>query len=241
VATVTPTAPALPVLTGRAVAYELLAKMLGSDPAALVDAALLADLRAALAQSGDDRALDRLPVVVDEAVDLDALRRRWVRWFDQGRVAPYECSHTPASAGGHTPRLADIAGFYRAFGVRVVGDRPDHVVAELEFLSVTSIGEAAARATDRQEPASVCADATRSFLRDHAGRWLDAWAARVGAVDELAPWAPFAAAAAELVARDALDRNVVPVRTYAVLPDDAGLMPEEDTLPECGGDAFDDI
>lgn len=236
--TVTTTGIDIDVLAGRAVAYALLARLLGPDPAALADPLLLDRLRTALQQSGDERALGRMAgmdVCADDPVDL---RRRWIRWFDQGRVAPYECSNTPASAGGITPRLADIAGFYRAFGLGVSGDRPDHVVAELEFASVVSLAEASARSDSDGEAAEVCASAARSFLRDHLGRWLQAWAVRVAATDALAPWAPWAAVAADVVAADTADRNVVPVRAYAVLPSDASLLPDDDALPVCGGDAF---
>jgi TorA maturation chaperone TorD len=224
-------------LAARGIAYALLARCLSIDTAALTDETVLADLRAALREAGHQHALQWLPAT--PAADADDLRRRWVRWFDQGRVAPYECSNTPPSPGGHTPRLADIAGFYRAFGMQVHGDRPDHVVAELEFASWASLSEAAAWVDGDEEAAERCAAATRSFLRDHLGRWLDAFAARVGGIDALAPWLPYASAAARVVADDAIARNVVPLHSFAVLPDDASLLPDEDPIPTCGGDPFD--
>ncbi|MEK7426972.1 MAG: molecular chaperone TorD family protein [Actinomycetota bacterium] len=225
-------------LVARGVAYALLAQVLGADPGPLSDGYTTAALREALRASGDHRALDRLSSASTiELPDTDELRRRWVRWFDQGRVAPYECSNTLPSAGGHTPRLADIAGFYRAFGMEVSGDRPDHVVAELEFASTVTLAEAEARANSSADDAAVCATAARAFIRDHLGLWLDVFADRVDAIDALRPWTPFAAAAAELVAADAADRNVVPARSLAVLPDDAGLLADDDDLlPHCGED-----
>lgn len=222
-------------LASRGIAYALLARMLSIDTQVLTDGGVLSDLRAALDETGHQRALERLPTMVTSA-DAAELRRRWVRWFEQGRVAPYECSNTPPSAGGHTPRLADIAGFYRAFGMQVHGDRPDHLVAELEFASWATLAEAAARAEGNEEGAEVCASAMRSFLRDHLGRWLEAFAARVTGNEALSPWAPYAAAAASLVANDAVGRNVVPLHSFAVLPDDASLLPDDDPLPTCGGD-----
>ena len=59
-----------------------------------------------------------------------------MRWFDLGRVAPYEGSNVATTVGGITPRLADVAGFYRAFGLTVIGDRPDHVVAQLALAGI---------------------------------------------------------------------------------------------------------
>ena len=135
-----------------------------------------------------------------------------MRWFDLGRVAPYEGSNVVSTAAGVTPRLADVAGFYRAFKAAVVSDRPDHVVAEFEFLALTLFAEAEAAERGDTDRADIAADATRIFLRDHIAGWIDTWAARVGAIDELAPWFPYAAAAADLVRAEAADRNVIPLR-----------------------------
>jgi TorA maturation chaperone TorD len=164
------------------------------------------------------------------------LAGRWVRWFDLGRVAPYEGSNVPTTVGGITPRLADIAGFYRAFGMVVTGDRPDHVVAQLEFLAVTLLAEAEATEDGDPERADIAARATRSFLRDHIGAWIDAWAARVEAIDELSPWFPYAAIAADLVRSEAANRNVIPLRESAALQADAGVASAEDAIITCDED-----
>ena len=157
-----------------------------------------------------------------------------MRWFDLGRVAPYEGSNVPTIVGGITPRLADVAGFYRAFEVTVVGDRPDHVVAQLEFLALTLIAEARAGEQNDPQRAEIAAQATRSFLRDHIGTWIDAWAARVGAVDDLAPWAPYAACAAALVHTEAAIRNVIPLREDALLLADTGVADDDEAILSCG-------
>jgi TorA maturation chaperone TorD len=173
-----------------------------------------------------------------DAPSAEELARRWVRWFDLGRVPPYEGSNVPPSAGGVTPRLADIAGFYRAFGVAVPGNRPDHIVAELEFMALVLRAEA--EAVDAGEPARarVAADAARAFLRDHLGTWIDAWAARVAEVQDLGPWADTAAAAAALVRAEAADRNVIPLRPAAVLPADAGIADPAEAGLECGEESW---
>jgi len=225
-------------LIARGVAYGLLARLLGPDPSALADPATLDQLREALTVAGETATLARVETVPPFDPERVAdLAGRWVTWFEQGRIAPYECSNTPPSAGGHTAVLADVAGFFGAFGFAVHLDRPDHLVAELEFAALVALAEAQARRDGDDEHAEVCAAAARTFLRDHLGRWLDAFAARVGGEETLAPWAPFAAAAADLVAADAAHRNVVPVRVMPVLPSDASLLPDEADLPECGADA----
>jgi nitrate reductase assembly molybdenum cofactor insertion protein NarJ len=221
-------------LRGRAVAFALVARSLGRDPSPLRDAQHVDALREAVERAGGSRAgalVDRIDPVA--APSLEALAGSWVRWFDLGRVAPYEGSNVAASAGGVTPRLADVAGYYRAFGMRVPGDRPDHVVAELEFLAFVLLLEADAVERGHDEHAGIAAAAARSFLRDHIGTWIDAWAARVEAVDELAPWAPIATAAAELVRAEAARHNVVPARTAAVLVADADAGEADHAVLDC--------
>jgi hypothetical protein len=223
--------------SARGEAFVLLARLLGEDTAPLAEGATLDALRDALVQSGDERTLARLDGI-DAVAPLTAaeLAGRWVQWFDLGRVPPYEASNVPASAGGITPRLADIAGFYRAFGFSVTGNRPDHVVAELEFLGMLLIIEADAVERGEGERAEVAGGAARSFIRDHLGGWLEAWAARVGAIGDLAPWAPIASAAAELVRAEAADRRVIALRPAAVLTADAGVADPSEGWLECGND-----
>jgi TorA maturation chaperone TorD len=77
--------------------------------------------------------------------------------------------------------LADISGFYQAFGVtgsEAHPERPDHIVLELEFMA-TLIGLErgaakldSAHAADREE---VCHEAQIRFLKDHLGWWVPAF------------------------------------------------------------------
>jgi len=83
----------------------------------------------------------------------------------------------------HPHRLADLAGFYRAFGMELAGDadeRPDHASVELEFLCVLAAKEAWFwRHGAPEEPLQLCRDAQRKFLREHAAQWLPAFARRL--------------------------------------------------------------
>jgi len=217
----------------RAVAFALTARSLGREPSVLADLEHVATLRVVLHAIDDGRPLRRLVGFDAGALpEVDDLAGRWVRWFDLGRIAPYEASNVATTVGGITPRLADIAGFYRAFGMAVPHDRPDHVVAELEFLALALLHETDALAGGDRQRLDVLGDVIRSFLRDHIGGWIDAWAARVDEVPELHPWAPFAAIAADLVANEARLRNVIPVRTDAVLAADVEL--DDAPVLECG-------
>ena len=227
-------------LRARASVFAILSRLLGPDPSAIARSDALGGLREALTASEATRCLavlDRVRAHVADGGtvdDPDVLAGRWVRWFDQGRIPPYEGSNVAINAGGVTPRLADIAGFYRSLGVRVRGDRPDHVVAELEFMALLLVREADATDSGDRDAGEVCDDVARAFLRDHLGTWLEPWAARIGAQPDLAPWAPVAAVAAAFVEFEARLRNVVPLRSSAVLAGENPLAIDDPDLPVCG-------
>ncbi|MFQ5873874.1 MAG: molecular chaperone, partial [Dehalococcoidia bacterium] len=81
-----------------------------------------------------------------------------------------------------TFELADIAGFYRAFGVEVSpgSERADYITTELEFMHLLAVKESIALQEEGEgEHAEVCRGASRAFLRDHLGRWAPRLGARL--------------------------------------------------------------
>lgn len=82
--------------------------------------------------------------------------------------------------------LADVEGFYRAFGVRIAEPvEPDGLVAELEFLGMLAHKGLHARLAGETEGAEVCDSAYRAFLTDHLGRWYRPFVERLNeATDE---------------------------------------------------------
>ncbi len=84
--------------------------------------------------------------------------------------------------------LADIAGFYHAFGFEITEEfreKHDHLLAELQFTAMLLVLLARALEDGRAEPAEVTRAALRSFLEDHLGVWLGAFAERLEGVSEL--------------------------------------------------------
>jgi len=91
---------------------------------------------------------------------------------------PYETEYTVADVFSKAQQLADIAGFYRAFGLEMGGEsheRPDHLAVELEFMYFLALKEAHARRGGHAEGIEICIDAQKKFLQDHLGRWLNAF------------------------------------------------------------------
>jgi putative dimethyl sulfoxide reductase chaperone len=80
-------------------------------------------------------------------------------------------------------RLADLAAFYRAFGLELTDDaseRQDHICVELEFMAVLAAKEAYALEHQiENETLDILFSAQKQFLREHLGRWVPAFARRL--------------------------------------------------------------
>ena len=142
----------------------------------------LPGLPAVLKRLGASVELLALAKQLDECLlnaDTTSLNAEYDKAFEVSNGAerpPNETAHapeTPQEELTKTYQLADIAGFYRAFGVEVEpgSERVDHIAAELEFMHLLAVKEALAKARDETEKAEICRDGAASFLRDHLGRW----------------------------------------------------------------------
>lgn len=102
--------------------------------------------------------------------------------------------------------LADIRGFYLAFGFDMGGavrERPDHLAVELEFLHVLALKEAHARLHGVAEQVEVCVAAQAKFLGDHLGTWVDLFVQSLALNTEDAPYLPLAHFTAAFVQAEA--------------------------------------
>ncbi|MBT9167183.1 MAG: Chaperone protein TorD [Syntrophomonadaceae bacterium] len=98
----------------------------------------------------------------------------------KSKCPPYENEYYRGRGGGicSTEEMADIAGFYRAFGMVFSEERSDHIAVELEFMHLVTIKEAEAALKVDVENIDLCVSVEGKFLHDHLGRWADAfWAA----------------------------------------------------------------
>lgn len=141
------------------------------------------------------QALETLLAPLADLRSADALAERYDRLFGhtvRGCVCAYETEYGPENAFQQPQQLADIAGYYRAFGLQpdpAVDSRVDHVACECEFMGFLALKEAhfveaseAANEPDGSEISETLTEtrrAARSFLREHLARFGLAFAAKL--------------------------------------------------------------
>lgn len=96
---------------------------------------------------------------------------------------PYETEYCPQTFSVYrSQQLADIAGFYLAFGIEPSRTRPerhDHISLELEFMAWLIAKEEHARtgnSRDSADKSARCRDAQRRFFAEHLAWWVPAFA-----------------------------------------------------------------
>jgi TorA maturation chaperone TorD len=199
-----------------------------------------ADLRLALPARIRDEALDAARVLGLDQRPLNTVfrhlreperiadaQRRLFGPTVRGLCPPYELEYSNREVFQQTQALADIAGFYAAFGLESSGplmERPDHVVAELEFLSLVAWHEA--RAADAEVAATI-RNARREFLREHAAAWMPAFFARLEREETGGFFGCIAALGREVLSRccDELNVRLGPewIELRPVEPDDVSI------------------
>ena len=146
---------------------------------AVADAAALGATTAAVAVAP---ALERL-ATASRAATAEALASEHVALFQrQLRCPPHEGAYGPPQMAGKSALLADVAGFYLAFGLEPAAGQPeaeDHIGAELEFMSALALKEAWALSGDETAGLEVTRAAQRAFVLEHLGRWAPVFAERL--------------------------------------------------------------
>jgi nitrate reductase assembly molybdenum cofactor insertion protein NarJ len=137
-----------------------------------------------------------------------------------------------------TQRMADVAGFYRSFGVDASnGDlRPDDLPVELEFMSFLCQKEAYAIEHLGAPRVAQAKKAQRLFFKDHLGRWAGVAGRKLG---ELGPAGLFyAVAGATLDAWVSAEAESLGVHPEEVTPGVPMIWPLPMSHgPEFAGDA----
>jgi TorA maturation chaperone TorD len=188
--------------------------------------------------------LDLLPVTEALARPREALIREHQDLFGLllGKtVIPYETEYCRQTLTFYrTQQLADIAGFYRAFGLESSSEAPerqDHLSVELEFMAHLIHKELFAAASPDpalQEKASLCSEAQREFFRTHLAWWVPAFAALLRHEASGPLYSALASALASFLPSERARLGIPPNRNLAEpLPEPSPA--EEDSC--CGGAA----
>ncbi len=179
---------------------------------------------------------------------LEALRRSFLDGEERGKLreecarlfgnlrgagcSPYETEFSNAHVFQRAQQMADIAGFYRAFGLEASaeGERTDHIAAELEFMHFLACKELYAAENDPAQ-VEVCREAQRKFLADHLGRWTGIFAQLVARTTSEEFYAELTRLLDEFVAADAAARDACPERVTTPPPP---RRADEDDATSCG-------
>ena len=133
----------------------------------------------------------------------------------------FETDFSASEVWRRAQELADIAGFYRAFGAEHPHERPDHVSVEMEFLHLVTYKSSWALVQDDDEHAGICEAAELSFLTGHAFKWMPAFASRFAALMPQGPYRELGCLAQEFLRAEAervgvsIDDSVEPARIEA--------------------------
>ena len=94
------------------------------------------------------------------------------------QIAPYALEHLKNSdVFFRTQKLADLNGFYKAFGMEVESiERADHISTQTEFLSFLLLKELLAVQNDLHDEKEVCEKAFADFNNDHFLDWVKMFA-----------------------------------------------------------------
>lgn len=176
-----PVRSGLETLVTRVVGYSLLAHGF-----AYPDASAVAALQEAAAAAAPFLAGSPLHELVGRALvsDIEELLPTHTHLFTLSSspdTPTFETAYFSSDPTQQTNRMADIAGFYRAFGVDAggTGFRPDDISVELEFMSYLYRKQIYATEHLGAPRVAQTKKAQRMFLGEHLGRWAPELGRRV--------------------------------------------------------------
>ncbi|MEY7849577.1 molecular chaperone [Natrarchaeobius sp. A-rgal3] len=179
-----------------------------------------ADGTAGTEPSDRSRLVERAEAVADrcpsDSEEIDSLTDEYAARFgfeNGGEISLYEIEYSPGTVLTSTDTLADLSGFYGAFGLEKrdgYRDRSDHLCLELEFCSHLALQTAYLYETEDETGIDVLESAQASFLEDHLGRWVPRFRETVDDGVAGGFYRELAATVDELVAADAKRFDVEP-------------------------------
>lgn len=147
---------------------------------------------------------------------LDDLRSRYIELFDRGdgRVSLYETEYGRMRGMAKGNDLADISGFYRAFGLQIdeqdAHEMLDHLAVELEFYAVLLAKQEYLARVGDAEGIAIVEDAQKKFLEAHLGPLARGVTTRFAAAADRGEYGEVLAWCGELVNRECVTLGVAP-------------------------------
>lgn len=89
---------------------------------------------------------------------------------------PTETSYTATHLFQQAQKLANLNGFYRAYGVEPGKERADHLSVELEFMAFLAQKEGYAAYRGRTRRVAEVRETQREFMERHLGVWIRTFA-----------------------------------------------------------------
>ncbi|HYA20210.1 MAG TPA: molecular chaperone TorD family protein [Burkholderiales bacterium] len=165
--------------------------------------------------------------------DDTTLRAEYFRLFlGNGPVLLHEAAYGDGQRiAGRPHELADISGFYSAFGLRLSDDDPnlpDHLSSELEFYSLLLVKQAYADRGGQKQNREVTRRAAKVFLEYHLGRWVEAFAQTLRENEPPAVYRELAHALQTLIRGEIKRSRVRPFLASGRLPHD--VMQEDELV-----------
>lgn len=160
--------------------------------------------------------LDFSPAIPNAApLTLSDLQMQYLHSFGAAGSLCYETEYGLPHEFRQSQELADISGFYNAFGFYNGGqvrERPDHLAVELEFMQALALKEAHALLNGPAEHAEMCAIAQAKFLAEHLGAWVGLFAQSLALNAQEGPYFALAQFTSEFVRADAARLGVTLVQ-----------------------------
>lgn len=160
--------------------------------------------------------------------DDDELRTEYARLFlGNGPCSLHETAYGDGRRiAGRPAELADISGFYTAFGLQPSAtdlDLPDHLCSELEFYSLMLIklayaGHSAGGGWNQKK--DITQRALKKFLGEHLGRWNNALVREIDTHSAASPYRETAQALETMVKIELKRNGVRPSPVDGRLPHD---------------------
>ena len=197
----------------------------------------MAQLLKGIIQSKNPRLLDEWQQLAERTLSPEELLESYQQIFSHTisqSCPPCEMEYERTHVFQLTQQLADLSGFYRAFGAQLVersGERVDHVAVQMEFMSWLTLKEAYFSQVENDEARKIIVDAQRKFFKDHLGRWAQLFLQKVLRQHPANFYRLIADSAVSFLE---FEKNLLGVNPQRLRDTDFQLMPNFEDEQNCG-------